>query len=117
MSDFSITTQITDGHLLFKLTGELDLATAGQVEEALAATREWDTVYLVVIDMTELEFLDSSGLRALFVLDTAARERGTRAVFVRGPSAVQRIFQVTGLDTRLEMADDLASLLAENRTS
>ena len=106
MISFSIRTESTGGRLLFALSGELDLATAPEVERTLHGELDWEQVTLVVIDLRELVFLDSSGLRALFLVDDAARDHGARAVFVRGSQAVQRIFEVTALDERLEMVDD-----------
>jgi anti-anti-sigma factor len=61
-----------------------------------------------VIDLRGLEFMDSTGLRTLVSADQRARNAGRRLAIVRGPEAVDRIFNVTRLDERLELVDDPA---------
>ena len=75
--------------------GELDLATADQLAQAVDDV--WSAgADRVLIDLRPLEFIDSSGLRALLALrEAAARDR--RELELRpGPSVVQRIFDLTG---------------------
>ena len=64
---------------------------------------------VIVIDLRGLEFMDSSGLRALLAADTRARERGGRVVIVRGDERIQRVLRITRLDERLEIVDDAES--------
>jgi anti-anti-sigma factor len=79
------------------LTGEIDVATIDALEAAIAATEQDSASAEVVLDMTAVTFLDSSGLRVLITahdrLDTAAR----RLVIRRPPAAVLRVFEITGL--------------------
>jgi anti-sigma B factor antagonist len=65
---------------------------------------------LVVLDLSKLTFLDSTGLRCLVTADERARDEGRRVVIVRGPEAVQRVFSITRLEERLEMVDDASAL-------
>jgi anti-anti-sigma factor len=98
---------IQEGRVLtLRLSGELDIASAPALEDAAPEPRDWEHLDSVVVDLRSLAFLDSSGLRALFVIDTRAREAGRRARFVHGPRAVRRIFEVTALDERLDMVDE-----------
>jgi anti-anti-sigma factor len=65
---------------------------------------------VLVLDLSDLTFLDSTGLRTVVTADERARENGRRLVVVRGPDAVQRVFAITRLEERLEMVDDASSL-------
>ena len=73
---------------------------------------EADEPPVVVLDLSRLTFLDSTGLRCLVTADERARDAGRRLVIVRGPEPVQRVFTITRLEERLEMVDD-ASAVAE----
>jgi anti-anti-sigma factor len=65
----------------------------------------------VVVDLSKLTFLDSTGLRCIVTADERAREEGRRVVIVRGPDPVQRVFAITRLEERLEMVDDAATVM------
>ena len=98
-----------DGQVQVELRGELDLSTVAKVEEELRRV-EGDGPPLVVLDLSGLSFLDSSGLRCLVRADERARETGRRFVLVRGPDAVQKDFEITRLEERLEIVDDASEL-------
>lgn len=91
------------------LKGELDISSAGRVEEQLGKLQDGG-LDLFVLDLRELEFMDSTGLRLIVRADEAARDQGTRFVIVRGPEPVQRVFEIVGLDSRLDMADEPPAL-------
>jgi anti-sigma B factor antagonist len=86
------------------MAGELDISSAVRVEQEISKAEERKPAALV-LDLSGLEFMDSTGLRIVVSADARARERGTRFAVVRGPDAVQRIFRITRLDERLEMLD------------
>jgi anti-anti-sigma factor len=89
------------------LRGELDISSSQLLEDALDKLEAAEPSVLV-LDLRDLEFMDSTGLRTLVSADQRAREGGRRVVIVRGPEAVDRIFNVTRLDERLELIDDPA---------
>ncbi len=105
MEILQVTTQDSDGQVTVSLKGELDLSSVGKVEEELRRV-EAEGPSLLVLDLSGLSFLDSTGLRAVVTADERARENGRRLVVVRGPDAVQRVFSITRLEERLEMVDD-----------
>jgi anti-anti-sigma factor len=74
--------------------GDLDLAAAVELEEALALALASDA-RSIVVDLRGLELLDSSGLRAL--LEARAGEGGERISFVQGNEMVQRVLRISGL--------------------
>ena len=102
-------TEERDGLVHVAMRGELDLSTVNKVQDELRRV-ESTSPALMVLDMSKLTFLDSTGLRCLVTADERAREAGRRVVLVRGPDPVQRVFSITRLEERLEMVDDAASV-------
>jgi anti-sigma B factor antagonist len=105
MTILDVSTVEGDGPVRIVLTGELDISSAVKVDEELARV-EAARPALIMLDLRGLEFMDSSGLRTIVSADSRAREEGRRLAIVRGPAAVQRIFDVTRLDERLDIVDD-----------
>jgi anti-anti-sigma factor len=100
-----VRTEDRDGFVHVALMGELDLSTVAKVQEELRKIEAASPPTLVV-DLSKLSFLDSTGLRCIVTADERAREEGRRVVIVRGPDPVQRVFAITRLEERLEMVDD-----------
>jgi anti-sigma B factor antagonist len=89
---------------IVKLRGELDLATAPPAEaEILAALM--NGYRLVVVDMGELTFIDSTGISTLLRLEARSRPDPGRLVFRRGTAAVQRVLGLCGVDGHLTFLD------------
>lgn len=86
------------------LVGEFDLSNAAQVEDALKQI-ELDRPPLLVLDLRELTFMDSTGLRVMVAADARARDDSRRLAIVQGPESVHRVFRITGLDDHLEMVE------------
>lgn len=91
------------------LSGEVDLAAVEGVEERIR-TAITDQPDVLVLDLREVDFLDSSGLRLVLALDREQRDRGARLVVVRGGRRVARVMELTGADRQLEMVDDPAEI-------
>jgi anti-sigma B factor antagonist len=81
------------------LGGELDLVSAGELEGAVSRLCSEELVELV-LDLRELTFVDSTGLRAILTCWEFTKGR-CGFLLVPGPRAVQRLFEVTGLSDRL----------------
>ena len=75
-----------DGRVHVALRGELDLSTVGKVQDELRRV-EASSPPVLVLDLSKLTFLDSTGLRCLVTADERGREAGRRVVIVRGPGA------------------------------
>jgi anti-anti-sigma factor len=110
MGDLEIDTHKGGGVVQVALTGEFDLAGLPGFEDQLAAV-EREAPAAIVIDLTGLRFMDSSGLRALVTADDRARKQQRRLAIVPGPPEVRRVFEITKLDTRLDLVED-ASVVA-----
>lgn len=95
----------TENGAFITLTGELDLAASTELEAQLDRL-ERRSPGTIVIDLRNLAFIDSSGLRLLLAADARARNSGRRVAFVRGPDAVQRVFEMALLDRRLSFVFD-----------
>jgi len=91
--------------------GEIDLATVDLVRDAVE--REKESGDDVVIDLREVGFMDTSGLRYVLELVECASRDGFDVRLVRGPAAVQRVFEVSGLEPRIPFVDDPDSSAGE----
>ncbi|HEY6326319.1 MAG TPA: STAS domain-containing protein [Candidatus Cybelea sp.] len=82
--------------LVFRLRGSLDLATAPTVRAAVSDATDNDSHHIIV-DLTQLDFLDSTGLGVLIGAHRRAAEHGgsLRLVVHNGP--ISRLMHITGL--------------------
>jgi anti-anti-sigma factor len=108
MKTFNVTSEDRGDTVVVRLSGELDISTAPKVEDELARV-EPNRPELIVLDLRNLAFMDSSGLRLLIAADTRARQQGRRLTIVKGPETVQRVFRITRLEERLEIVDEVPS--------
>ena len=83
--------------------GDVDLGTAEAVRRELEAVQ--GEARAIVIDLREVTFLDSSGIRLLIEAQLASDRDGYRLTVVRGPDHVQRLFELAGLESRLTFVD------------
>ncbi len=86
------------------LEGELDLASADMLEREVRKLR-LDGRDCVVVDLRNVEFMDSTGLRVLLSLRNAAKRAGQRLILVRGPRQVQRLFELTATGPLFDWRD------------
>jgi anti-anti-sigma factor len=77
-------------------SGEIDLATVERLQSELEKLIEADFAR-IVIDLREVEFLDSTGLQALVRAHARAEQDRWQLVIIPGPRAVQRVFEITGV--------------------
>ncbi len=109
MTILEVETRPGNGLVQVVLRGELDLSTVEKVESELGAVEAREEK-LVVLDLSGLSFLDSTGLRLMVTADQRAQKDGRRLVIVKGPEPVQRVFSITKLDETLEMVNDLSEV-------
>ena len=84
--------------------GELDIATAPQLEEAVSEATSLPVAELV-LDLRELTFMDSTGLRALAQANLKAEQAGTALSIWRGSHQIERVLEISGLGPLLPLAD------------
>jgi anti-sigma B factor antagonist len=92
-----------DGAAWVTPSGELDLLTAPLLDEALRAAQ--GEAQLVVLDLRQLEFLDSTGVHLIVDATARARADGRRLVVVRGPALVDQVFGLTDTTASVHMVD------------
>ena len=100
--NFEVGTQRIDGALIVAPKGEIDLATVDLVREAVEREHAGEDV---VLDFRDVGFMDTSGLRYVLELNDRAPREDFELRLVRGPRAVQRVFEVSGLEPRLTFVD------------
>ncbi|HEY3829900.1 MAG TPA: STAS domain-containing protein [Solirubrobacteraceae bacterium] len=86
------------------LTGEADLLDAPRIEAALKDASD-DEPGLIIVDLRNLTFIDSSGLQALLAGHELCRARDHELRILPGPENVQRLFELTGMTEALPFAD------------
>jgi anti-sigma B factor antagonist len=92
-----------DAHVI-TLFGELDLATADSVEQELRRVEATDADP-IVLDLSGLTFMDSTGARLVLQADARSRADANRLRLRRGPRAVQRVFEISGIADMLPFID------------
>ena len=88
--------------VILVLRGELDLANAALLQGALDSA-EIAAALMVVLDLQQLKFIDSTGLRVLLTTHERARERGQEFAVTRGSEQVQRLLSITGVNEHLRV--------------
>jgi anti-anti-sigma factor len=96
-------TRQEDEHVV-ALYGELDLGGVEVVDKEMRRVEQTDAGRIVV-DLSALDFMDSSGLRSMLQVFARSRANGDRVVFLRGGPVVQRLFHITGVEDRLPFLD------------
>ena len=92
---FTIADRSQDDLLVLALGGELDTETAEQLGDALSALTMPDAN--LVLDLTGLSFIDSSGLRTLMIVQKQLRNAGGELRLVGLQCNVKRVFELTGV--------------------
>jgi anti-sigma B factor antagonist len=109
-SNFQFDTRRERAATVVAVTGELDLASSpalrDELERAIDAGAE-----LVLLDLRELVFMDSTGLSVVVKAHQRALETGRRFAVVRGGKQVQRLLTLTGVGERLTVVDHPEQLL------
>jgi anti-anti-sigma factor len=89
--------------------GELDVTSSEQFAAALSRANQ-SHLPLTVVDLSGLQFIDSSGLATLIKADQEAKSAGRRLAVIRGPRQVQQLLELTGLSERLELIGSINEL-------
>jgi anti-sigma B factor antagonist len=98
------------GACVVRLGGELDLYNAAQVREALVGVCA-DSPERVVVDLAEVEFIDSTALGVL--IEARTRLQNRRAFLLAAPGLeTRRALQISGLDRHFTVHDTVPEALA-----
>jgi anti-sigma B factor antagonist len=97
---FEIASELDAGTARLSLLGELDLATAPQLEQSVGEALAQGAGE-ILIDLSRLSFIDSSGLRLFILLNDRAGTDGWRLALTRPPEPSRAVFQITGAEENL----------------
>ena len=78
------------------LSGELELGSAKTLQDAVARVCARKPSSLTM-DLSKLMFIDSTGLAAIILASKICERDGHDFFLIKGPRAVQRLFEITGL--------------------
>lgn len=99
-SEFSLRVEDDGRGLVILVSGEVDVVTSPALYECLKGL---DEQRIVTVDMSNVTFLDSSGLSALVVALKARKAAGGDLLLSGVKPAQRRIFDVTGLDAAFNL--------------
>jgi anti-sigma B factor antagonist len=105
MITLSLETREEGDQVCIAVEGELDLSSALTFDEEVRRAEERQPETLV-IDLSGLRFLDSTGLRLIMSAQARARKRGMRLAIVEGGDAVKRIFRLAGVNRSLDIVSE-----------
>lgn len=104
-SSFKIHSELDGGDARLALVGELDMATVPRVQQAFDALLEQGARSLIV-DLSGVSFIDSSGLRMFIMLNDRAAGEGFSLGLIRPTDRSLAVFQITGAEQNLPFVDD-----------
>ena len=91
--------------ITIEMAGEWDLAARDAARHAIARALAGQPKS-VLLDLSRLEFIDSSGLHGTIELARRSAEQNVRLVIIPGDRAVQRVFEIAGLLDHLPFIDE-----------
>jgi anti-sigma B factor antagonist len=92
------------------VAGEIDLYTAPRLHAELAAALAGAVAVQLVVDMSGVEFCDSTGMNVLLAAQRQARDGGGDLQLSGPRPAIRKVLQLTGLETVFTVLDDTATM-------
>jgi anti-sigma B factor antagonist len=111
-SHFRVEAHTQDQAYVLAVSGELDLAAASSLEEELNQALDSDS-QVIVIDLQDLEFIDSTGLSVLVRAHQRAQEQDLQLGLVNPGAQVERLLSLTGLAQRLTLEQSVVDQLSQ----
>ena len=109
MLNFDVQTQSEGSSALVTIRGDFDLQVAARVADELAEV-EATGPDLLVIDLSGLSFMDSSGMGVIAAAQARATEAGRRLLVVKPPPTVRRAFDLSRFGEMITIVDDVADV-------
>jgi anti-sigma B factor antagonist len=107
MGRFEVSTSVGTGVATVALAGECDLSVRDELAAALDAAIARSRI--VVVDLAELTFLDSSGVHGLVMAYHAAQDAGVKLYVVNALGVVAELLELTGVAELLRAPGDAPS--------
>jgi anti-sigma B factor antagonist len=109
MLNFDLDTETKGSSALVRIRGDLDLQVVETVTDALTRIESGEPE-LLVIDLSRVTFMDSTGMATVAAAHIRATEASRRFAIVRPPAGVRQAFDRTKLDEVITVSDDLDSI-------
>ena len=109
MLNFDLQTEQEGNAALISVRGDLDIQVAERVADALTEAESTEAD-LLVLDLSGLTFLDSTGMGVIAAAHVRAIDASRRFVIVRPPTGVRQAFELSGLDEVVTIVDELATV-------
>ena len=103
---FSVTVSTDGDRSTVALRGELDLSGVDRARQAIEQA-EADQAQLLILDLSELDFIDSTGLEVMLHAARRAHDDGRRLIVRRPSRYVRRLLEMTAIDQSLDIVDDV----------
>jgi anti-sigma B factor antagonist len=101
-----------DSRHVLHLAGELDLSCVDVLERRIAVICS-EGALSIELDLAELEFVDSAGLRAMLEGRDVCRRAGCALVLRKCNERVRRVLELTGMDSVLQISEGVGAHAAE----
>jgi anti-sigma B factor antagonist len=106
VDSFEVTTQVIGAWTVLGVSGELDAATGPALRQAIVD--QLGSQMALVIDLSAVPFLDSSGLGILVAALKRVREVDGRLKLVIASDDIRKLMRITSLDLVFDITDNLA---------
>ncbi|MGH2716744.1 MAG: STAS domain-containing protein [Thermoleophilaceae bacterium] len=100
----TVRTEQHNDHRVIVVSGEIDMSTAPLLDQEVLRA-EADGPRPIVVDLRQVTFMDLRGLQLLLTASARSRADAKRLSVVRGPRAVQRLFELTGTEALVPFVD------------
>jgi anti-anti-sigma factor len=96
--------------VVLELHGELDLLGAPLLQQRIEQG-DIGKRPILVLDLSDMQFVDSAGLRVILSAHEGARQRGQEFALTKGSKQVQRLLSIAGVDERLRIVETPGDIL------
>src|SRR3954468_20805599 len=103
---FSVTVSRDADRATVELRGELDMSGTDRLQLAIEQAEDPPTG-LLVLDLSKLDFIDSTGLEVVLRAARRAHDAGRRLIVARPSSYVRRLLALTAIDQSLDVVEDV----------
>jgi anti-sigma B factor antagonist len=103
---FSVLVSTDGDRATVALRGELDLSGVDRARQAIEEAEAHEAP-LLVLDLSELDFIDSTGLEVVLRAARRAHDDGRRLIVQRPSRYIKRLFELTAIDQSLDIVDDV----------
>ena len=97
------------GGAIVRIQGDLDMGGVLRLEQEITRLIDNDRVPALTLDLSDVTFIDSTGLGLVINTEQSARDRGVELRLVPGPREVHKVFEMVGLADVLPFTEKRAA--------